>query len=855
MDWWLASFFLGALLSLFLPIVPDFFVLFLLLLLSIIFFYYKPCRPSSGLLFGVFWMLFSACLWQSNWQDNVVHLHTLETKPQKLQGQVLSLQLLDITSGSDKAGDERHSQSQTEKPQQESRLRFNLQVSHINSKKLQQPLTVRLSWKNPSLKIQQGQVIQVLAKLKPAHGLGNLGGFSYQTWLNSHAIAATGYVIKHQLNTLITKQRSTRQYFFNGYAKLLPEHQLAPLLLALGFGSRAQLTLAEHEPLWQVLQHTGTSHLIAISGLHIGLVATASYFMVMLVIRLIPLFMLSRYNGIQGINSRYLAIFISMLVALLYAYLAGFSLPTLRALLMLSLYWCFRLVAIKISIKRWLLLTLFIMLLIAPFSLLSASFWLSFYAVSIIFLSLWRFKTLINTGKPFWCFIKGLVVIQLCLTLMLWPISAIFFQQISLLALVANIVAVPWMSFISIPLCLLSVLCSTILPSLASALITLCLTSLQYLWQYLTFLAEQPWAILQLNSQHSQLFFGFGIGLLYLLFLFPRLLFTGQSRKAMGLASLFVLSIALGQVLNAYYQPRHVNDYVGKNTGKDSDTATEQHLMLNHRRTEIQHEINWQLVVFDVGQGLSVLLQKDQHAILYDTGAAYESGFTMVEAVVLPYLQHQGINSLDKVIISHNDNDHAGGLTRLEDAIAITELIFNRDNTLLGNSVGTQQTCQQGKSFQWYELHITMLWPKEDKSKENDDSCVLLISDNQHKVLLTGDISQQVEAQLINQYPQLRADILLAPHHGSKTSSSNAFISQLNPLYAIFSSGYLNRWHMPVAEVVGRYQALQINLLNSAESGQIRFNFSSQGINVQTYHDDFWPFWFANNFLVEKPRH
>ena len=249
----------------------------------------------------------------------------------------------------------------------------------------------------------------------------------------------------------------------------------------------------------------------------------------------------------------------------------------------------------------------------------------------------------------------------------------------------------------------------------------------------------------------------------------------------------------------------------------------------------------WQLVVFDVGQGLSVLVKKNDKAILYDTGASYPSGFNMIEAVVLPYLQHQGIRKLDKVIISHSDNDHAGGLVMLQQAMPIDELIFN--NSKNPNS----KACLQGESFNWQGLIFQVKWPEKQVSKENDDSCVLLISDGKHQLLLTGDISKKVEQKLLEKFPNLRADVVVVPHHGSKTSSSESFIERLNPELAIVSAGFLNRWHMPVAEVVQRYQNNNIELLNTADSGQIIITFSDQDIVKHTYHDDLWPFWFANS--------
>ena len=280
MDWWLASFFLGAILSLFLPIVPEFSVLLLLISISLAFFYYsfklnKPLRASSGLLLGASWMLFNALSLQQVWQENQLDALKLASKTQWLQGQVLSLY-----SPIKKRVETAHQQQVIAQ-----RLRFNFKVTHLNNQKLETALKLRLSWKQAAFPLQQGQTAQLKVKLKPAHGLANLGGFSYQTWLNSSGISGTGYVVNDKNNQLLSAEKSIRQALFNRYKNHLPNHPLAPLLLALGFGSRSDLS----PEVWQVLQATGTGHLIAISGLHIGLVATASYFLITLFIRCFPL--------------------------------------------------------------------------------------------------------------------------------------------------------------------------------------------------------------------------------------------------------------------------------------------------------------------------------------------------------------------------------------------------------------------------------------------------------------------------------------------------------------------------------------------------------------------------------------
>lgn len=822
MDWWLASFFLGAILSLFLPIVPDLFALFLLLLLSISFFYYrlhatKPLRASAGLLLGAIWMLFNGYSFQHLWQDNNINAIALSTKAHWVQGQVLSLQLPQqpITLANTH-------KAITSKKIADKRLRFNFRVTHINQHPLNKAVDVRLSWKNATLFLQQGQIAYLKAKIKPAHGLANIGGFNYQTWLNSKSISATGYVHNHKNNKVVSPTNTYRQQHFNDYSSLLSQHGVAhpltPLLLALGFGSRTAL----NQDLWQVLQATGTGHLIAISGLHIGLVATGSYVLFMLFVRLLPLSMFAKSGALQRFNVRYMAIALSLLVAVSYGYLAGFSLPTIRALVMVSLYWAMRLMAIKLSMMRWLLLTLCVLTLTTPFSLFTASFWLSVYAVIIIFVTLWRFKSVLASGPTFWRFLKGLVIIQLSLTLMLLPISAVFFQQISVVALLANIIAVPWMSFVSIPSCLLSVLLLPISDTLSQLLVEFCLVSLQWLWSYLVFLSEQSWAIIALSSGQIQLLVITGLLGGVWLFLQPRLHIISFCYKHNRLITLCCSAIVLLTTMGYSEKTDKVN------LANTSDK-------------------NWQLIAFDVGQGLSVLIQKHNKAILYDTGAAYPSGFNMIDAVVLPYLQHAGIETLDKVIISHSDNDHAGGLNILQQSISINSLIYNNES-VNDSAVMSVNACMQGKSFEWQGLTFTMLWPEKNVAKENDDSCVILISDGMHQVLLTGDISQQVEAKLLQLYPHLHADILLVPHHGSKTSSSDTFVAQIKPKIAIVSAGFLNRWQMPVTEVVERYKKHQVELVNSAVSGQLIVNFSQKGLALQSYHDDLWPFWFANTY-------
>ncbi len=938
MDWWLFAFFIGAILSLFLPIEPTSFYFFILIVFALSCYFYKPLMKSSGLFLGGAWMLFNGIQYQNIWQTNQLDINALVKDVQQVQGEVLSLStlllkpsLLPVKTAASR---------QTLLPESvknDSRQRFNLKVVRLNNQGVKVPFIVRLSWKNPDINLAQGQYVTLQVKFKPAHGLANHGGFGYQTWLRSNNIVATGYVVNRKnsnknSNQVINNKRSIRQTLFANYHKMLQQlpvkqQSLAPLLLALGFGDRSLLSSS----VWKILQTTGTGHLIAISGLHIGLVASGVFFLVIGFIRYFPLalffsvlrlrketiYLVAGY--LQCINIRYFAITLSLFSAFGYGYLAGFSLPTIRALVMLSLYWIARLMGIHLSIKRWFLLALLVLVLITPFSVFTGSFWLSCYAVVIIFITLWRFQfflqstnhtagndqketfqgqnsstVTITEGEAgsqhplnhasvssfhslslffpqfvslfFYLLLhlmKGLIIIQLALLLLLMPLSALLFQQVSVVAFLANMLAVPFMSFIVIPLCLLSIVFLFINDSIALILMSLAVHSLQLLWQWLSYLAEFSWSMITINhSQLVLLFFGVAIAII-LIFSWKRAAQLMPYRFVSGNNIYLARVITLKMVTLVFFGLIFVVTlYIVTPFNKKENKSP------------------WQLVMMDVGQGLSMLIIRDQQAILYDTGASYSTGFNMAEAVVVPYLKYRGINKLDKVILSHSDNDHAGSLAQLQNHIAIDKLMTNATfaKKIIGNSLPFSslpfnvEVCMQGQSFSWQGLTFRQLWPEvqtvnqlssgiflkasnELLKDKNDDSCVIEISDGHHKVLLTGDVSNKVEKSLLKKYPHLTADVLLVPHHGSNTSSSAAFIAMLSPSIALVSAGYLNRWNMPTPKTVKRYQSHHLSIINTAKVGEVTLTFYEprlnhpfimQTITQQSYRENFWPFWFAN---------
>ncbi|MEW6992697.1 DNA internalization-related competence protein ComEC/Rec2 [Colwelliaceae bacterium MEBiC 14330] len=836
MDWWLLTFFLGAILSLFLPEVPAIFQLIVLIFIAFGCFSHKVFRSSSGFLIGAAWMLLHAYCYQSQIPEEIVAL-MIAKQTLQIEGEVVSLQSKQTKNSGDSA-------IVLSNKTQKQTVRFNVKLDKINDYPLARPLYVRLSWKNAQFTIAQGHQLSLQVKLKPAHGLANLGSFHYASWLTANYIAASGYVVnpkshkrKHKQNTkldktqaafvikkneVLLKNSTIRQQLYDQYISLIPSHQLSPILLALAFGERGLLGPAH----WQTLQTTGTSHLIAISGLHIGLLASGVFYIMITLVRYLPI----KTSKWQSYNAMYLAIFTSLVFATIYAYLAGFSLPTERALVMLLLFWLSRLVGITLSMPRLLLITIFIVISISPFSLLTISFWLSFYAVIIIFLTLWRFKAWLTRGSALLRLGKGLMLIQLSLTLMLVPITAIAFQQISLVSLAANIFAVPWMSIITIPSALLSVFFVLIDEVMAQWLMAISLQSLSWLWQYLSILSELPYASVKLTLKEQRIVLMVGM-IIFMLSYFPVKFGDNNQRDYLGLVKVmsFILLCALPFYSLLRVAATNINQQVNSN-----------------------FESTWQVVFFDVGQGLSVLIKRNDRVVLYDTGAYYASGFNMSEAVILPYLQYEGINKIDKVIISHSDNDHAGGLEVLSNNIIIDEIITSDT----GISKRPVKTCFRGNDFIWQGLKFEALSPTIEaitnndlasKPSKNDNSCVIRVSDSHGRaVLLVGDISSKVERNLLSKFPKLSADILQVPHHGSKTSSGSDFIKQVSPAIAVVSAGYLNRWHMPVKAIEQRYLEENIKLLNTAQLGQIIITIDEDGINSRSFVNDFKPFWFKH---------
>ena len=678
-------------------------------------------------------------------------------------------------------------------------VRFNFRIDELmdNGRPVKSnPGKVRLSWYKGHQPLQPGEQWRLKIRLKRPHGFMNPGGFDYESWLFQNRLRATGYVVDDEGNTRLNEAARFNPDFVrfvigNKIREALPPDKLTGFIPALAIGDRSGLSDAQ----WRVLTATGTNHLIAISGLHIGLVAGLAYLLMLPAWGSLRLFMPAPLGNIPAIR---LAAAGAMFVALVYALLAGFSLPTQRALVMVWVYFGMKLNDRTVISSDVFGIALFAVLIRDPFAPMSASFWLSFGAVAVILYGISyrvrpRHSRLLEWGRVQYIVSVGLV-----------PALALYYQQIPIYSVLANMLAVPWVSFIVIPLVLGGCMLLFIQVEL---LLELALTSLQVLWWTLNLFMEWEFQLLPVSRPGLMTMIVISAGILILLL--PR----GITPRWLGLI---------------WLTPLFFPSKPGPSFGEAGMT------------------------VLDVGQGLAVVVSTQQHNLLYDTGPAYPSGFNTGTAVVLPFLRSSGIGALDLLVQSHGDNDHIGGLKGLIGEIPISGIISSVPGLIPHQQV---RDCRDGQSWYWDGVHFQVLHPTEAMNlSANDRSCVVRVSARNLTLLLSGDIEQGAERKLVQRHRSgLRADVLVVPHHGSKTSSTRDFIRAVSPDIAIFPVGYRNRFNLPNQDIISRYRELGIRLLSTAESGAIRISATQAGLEVTTHREKQRRFW--HTIVLKRSSH
>lgn len=623
--------------------------------------------------------------------------------------------------------------------------------------------TVRVSWYEPAPPLAPCEQWALRLRLKRPRGLVNPGAFDFERHALEQGLVATGYVRDDGANARREPVPwcidGLRARLSQGIAAQLGDDTASRLLRALAVGDQRDLDDAD----WQVLRATGVGHLIAISGLHVALLAGLGVLLMRALWKLFPRIGLRVPGPLLEAPA-------GLLCATAYAALAGFGLPATRTLLMIAVVAGARLARRALSPAQGLALAAMAMLIVDPLAVLSAGFWLSFVGVAFLMLCL--------SGSPrtWW---RELAGAQGAMSLGLLPLSVWFFGQSSLIGPLANLVAVPFVSFLVVPLTLFASALLLPLPAIASPLLHLAHGAMQAQWWLLQRFAALPGAQWWLPEPA---WWAFALALLGAVWmLLPR----GVPLRWTG--ALLFLPLLVPRL--------------------DTPRAGE-----------------FDATVVDVGQGLAVIVQTERHALVFDAGARYPSGFDLGEAAVVPSAHALGIDRADRLIVSHGDNDHAGGA-----AAVIAALQPGQVESGEPQRVGAGATlCRAGEEWAWDAVQFRMLGPLDPQApKDNDRSCVLLVESAGARLLLTGDIGAEVEPGVAAAVGTGAAPVLVVPHHGSRTSSSAEFLDALKPPLALVSAGYRSRFGHPHPDVVQRYRERGIELVNTAEAGCLRLRFGT----------------------------
>lgn len=649
---------------------------------------------------------------------------------------------------------------------------------------LAQTELVAVRWFDATERPLAGQRWRFNLTLKPVRGVANPGSGNKEAAALVHAVLAQG-TVKRFLR--LDDNRSWRQQAYDLIQTSTLNYPSQPILLALSVGERPF-----SPELWLALQSSGLSHLISISGMHIALV----FGWVLLAkpaLQFLPLPQIWRERLLWSL---------ALTAAIGYCILAGFAIPTWRALVAIVVITLLRMLLRRTSGWRFSLVFTCMMLVCWPTLMLSVSFWLSVSAVALLFFMQWRFATPQSWLDRF----RQFVLFQWLFTLMLLPVSLLFFHGIAPLGFLCNLLFVPWISVLGIPALLLVFVLQLLWPLPLEhlwLLVDWVFRPLIWLFEHLA-IADHWWSLPEPSTPA-------------LLFMLVAMIIYGLGRSRLTLSVALMLSLA--SVLQWQQPPMNT------------------------------------LHLVDVGQGTALVLQQGRRALIYDVGPRY-GDYSATKSHLLPYLRYLGIQQLDYLMLSHNDSDHTGDWRLLQQAYPKLTLVTDISD------VGEKLSCQQLPRY-WGAFKLQVLWSQQTaksmlqaipaaklEQPKNHDSCVVLLTSytnkQQWQVLLTGDADIAAERQILARYPDLRADVLLLGHHGSKTSSDLTFLQALQVKTALNSAGFHNPYSHPATDVKARLQLLNIPLFNTAELGAIRMQFTDERLIFAFWRQQPWLAWLEN---------
>lgn len=664
-------------------------------------------------------------------------------------------------------------------------VRFEFDIEKAEAR---MPRRVLLAWYQAATPEERRQVARAgerwrfMVRLRRPHGVANPDGYDWEAAQLERGIGATGYVragaaagrAYERLDAFVLRPayviERAREHIRSRFLQALPEAPYAGVLIALAIGDQRAIAPAD----WQTFVRTGVGHLMSISGLHVTMVAGLFAWLVY-----------GSWRRAESLTlrlpARKAAAVAGVLAALAYCLLAGFAVPAQRTLYMLTVVaialWLDRLQ----SSTRVLALALGVVVVLDPWAVISAGFWLSFGAVALML----YVGQQARTGA-----VRNWMRIQWAITVGLAPLTLVLFQQVSLVSPLANAIAIPVVSMVITPLAL----AAAVIPWDAIAQLAHALMA-ALMW-FLDLLAAAPGAVWQ---QHAPVAWTLALAALGIAWLLAPRGIPARCAGALLLAPMFTVAPLSPAPASAW------------------------------------------LTFLDVGQGLAVVVRTAGHALAYDTGPAYGANLDAGERVVVPFLRAAGVSALDTVIVTHRDSDHAGGAQSLLRFFPPTLLLSSLEAEHPAQALAPYRVpCYAGQSWEWDGVRFEMLHPSaqsygERLRKTNWRSCVLRVTAFGRSVLLTGDIEERDERALLASGQVLAAEVMLAPHHGSRSSSSSAFLAAVQPSLAVFTVGYRNRFGHPADEVVARYRAQGAGILRTDETGAVQVRLEADGVRAERF--------------------
>lgn len=666
------------------------------------------------------------------------------------------------------------------------------------------PEKVRLSWGGGFAErgarfqvppLQAGQLWRLTVRLQRPHGLSNPQGFDAELWLWDQGIQATGYVrtgaprpglVPPELLGASWRYpvQRLRQAVRDDLLTRVHPRSAAGVLSALVVGDQASISAED----WHVFRVTGIAHLVSVSGVHVTMFAWMAIALVGVLWRQLgrrwPVLLHHWPTPVAAST-------IGVGMAALYALFSGWGVPSQRTVLMLAVV-----VALRLSGRRWpwpvvWLTAMTSVVLIDPWALMQAGFWLSFVAVGVLFATAWS----PNTADPSWVRqTRELLRTQAVVTVSLAPLTLMLFGQFSLVSLLANLFAIPWVTLLVTPLAMLGV----VVPGLW----TLGGWTVEWLLWALGVLAAWPFASIE------------------------------RPALPWGLAALAVL----GGVLLVLHLPAGLR-------------AAGMLLLWPALAYQPARPLpgTFEILAADVGQGTAVVVRTSSRTLLFDTGPPLGPQSDAAQRVLLPLLRGAG-EKLDAVVVSHADSDHAGGMASIAREFPQAEWWASFSTQAVLGREATR--CTAGQAWEWDGVRFAMLHPSEvDHAaplSDNAMSCVLHIGAPGPSVMLTGDITTTEETRLVMADPALRTTLLMAAHHGSHTSSGPVWLNVLRPNWVVIQAGHRNRYGHPSSRVTDRLDARGIPWVNTAACGAARWQ-SAQPDRVECHRDTHARYWRSPN--------